>query len=266
MHSVTLGIIGLGNMGMAIVEGLMEAKACSIVGFDLDPAKTKKAAELGIEIAPDAETAAAKADYLLMAVKPNIMEKALAALAHALDDSKVVVSIAAGITQKKLAVWSGGQTPVVRVMPNTPAMVGEGVFGICLEDDRLGEEAKQTITALFEVLGQVHVLPEKDFDAFTAVAGCGPAYVFYFMEAIIEAGVTMGLTRPQVTDIVTALFSGSTKLAAESDLHISQLREMVCSPGGSTIAGTNMLDLNAVRASIVEAVQAAKRRNEELGG
>jgi pyrroline-5-carboxylate reductase len=265
MPPVTLGIVGLGNMGMAIAEGLAEAKACTLLGFDLDPAKTDKAAGIGMEIAGEAEIVAAKADYVLMALKPNIMEPVLAGIAHALDENTVIISIAAGITQKKLAVWSGGQSPVVRVMPNTPAMVGEGVFGICLEDDRLSEEAKQTVGALFEVIGQVHVLPEKSFDAFTAVAGCGPAYVFYFMEAIIEAGVTMGLTRPQVTDIVTALFSGSTKLAAESDLHVSQLREMVCSPGGSTIAGTNTLDLNAVRAAVVEAVQAAKRRNEELG-
>jgi pyrroline-5-carboxylate reductase len=150
-------------------------------------------------------------------------------------------------------------------MPNTPAMVGQGVFAVCFDDPALTPAAKDFLQGLFRSLGQVHVLGEDRFDAFTAVAGSGPAYVFYFMEAIVEAGVTLGLTRAQSTEMVKKLFSGSAALAEETSMHLSELREMVTSPAGTTIAATNVLDLGAVRGKIVEAVKAASDRSREMG-
>ena len=118
---------------------------------------------------------------------------------------------------------------------------------------------------LFGSLGQAHELTEKAFDGFTAIVGSGPAYVFYVMEALIEAGVTLGMQRPQATEMVKGLFSGSAALAKESDFHLSVLREMVTSPAGTTIAGTNVLDAHGVRAALVEAAKAACKRSKELG-
>ena len=130
----------------------------------------------------------------------------------------------------------------------------------------LTQEQRQHLIQLFSILGQAHVLPEKDFDAFTALVGCGPAYVFYFMDALIEAGVLLGLQRKQATDMVHALFAGATKMAEATGMHVKLLREMVTSPGGSTIRALATLDGRAVRGAIVEAVRTAAARNRELGG
>jgi pyrroline-5-carboxylate reductase len=138
------------------------------------------------------------------------------------------MSIAAGVTQDKLRSLSGGRCPVVRIMPNTAALVGAGVFALCFDDPSLDDERKNFVRAMHAPLGQVHELPEKLFDAFTSVAGCGPAYVFYVMDAIVEAGVNLGLPRAQSTQIVKALFSGSAKLAEVPCT--CRLRELVSSP------------------------------------
>lgn len=261
----TIGFIGTGNMGAAIIRGLSVRDDLSLVGFDVYTEGLKALAEFGLTAATSAFEVAEKSDFILLAVKPHQVETVLHEIGPALDKSKTILSIAAGVTQAKLSLWSGSACPAVRVMPNTPAMVGEGVFALCLEDKRLSKETGDFVKGLFEGIGQVHVLPESQFDAFTAVAGSGPAYVFYFMEAIIEAGVTMGLTRPQATAMVEGLFTGSAKLAAESDFHLSVLREMVCSPGGTTIAALNVFDENAVRSDIVQGVLRSAERSKELG-
>jgi pyrroline-5-carboxylate reductase len=178
---------------------------------------------------------------------------------------KCLVSIAAGITMEKLAAWSGGRCPAVRVMPNTPALVGAGSYAICLDDQRLSEDQKALLAKLFSAIGKTFPLPEKDFDAFTALSGSGPAYVMYFMEALIEAGVYMGLSRAVSTDVVIELLRGSVRLADESDHHVSLLREMVTSPAGTTIEALLHLDRSAVRASVIEAVVLARDRSRELG-
>ena len=155
--------------------------------------------------------------------------------------------------------------PTMTDMPNTPVLVGAGVFALCFDDPTLDGERRDFVRSVIKPLGQVHELPEKLFDAFTSIAGCGPAYVFYVMDAIVEAGVNLGLPRNQTTDIVKALFSGSAKLAEEGGLHLAELREMVTSPAGSTIRATMHFDRMAMRGVIVDAVREAYDRNVELG-
>lgn len=259
----TIGFIGTGNMGGAIIRGLADREDIDLAGFDLNAPALDALAEYGLTAYDSTLALAQASDYILLAVKPHQIEGVLADIAPALGPDKCVLSIAAGLTMDKLSRWAG--CPVVRVMPNTPAMVGEGVFALCLEDEDLGDERKAFVTGVFEALGQVHVLPESQFDAFTAVAGSGPAYVFYFMEAVIEAGVTMGLTRQQATQMVEGLFTGSAKLARQSDLHLSMLREMVCSPGGTTIAALNVFDEHAVRSAVLKGVMRSAERSKELG-
>ena len=150
-------------------------------------------------------------------------------------------------------------------MPNTPALVGAGQFALCLDDPGLGEERKGFIHALFARLGRTYVLEEKYFDAFTGLAGSGPAYVLYFMEALIESGVYVGFPRDKATDIVAGLIEGTAKLAAESGIHPSVLREMVTSPAGTTIEALMHLDRQAVRAAVIDAVVASRDRSKELG-
>lgn len=264
--AATLGFIGTGNMGSAIIRGLAPLGEVGLVGCDLNAGKLAElAAATGMAVADNPRDAADRSDYVVLCVKPQHLREVLESIRPALAGKKCLVSIAAGITMEKLAAWSGGVCPVVRVMPNTPALVGAGSYAVCLDDPRLGEDQKALLTRLFSAIGKTFPLPEKDFDAFTALSGSGPAYVMYFMEALIEAGVYMGLSRAVSTDVVIELLRGSVKLADESDHHVSLLREMVTSPAGTTIEALLHLDRSAVRAALIEAVAMARDRSIELG-
>lgn len=261
----SVGFIGVGNMGGAIIRGLA-AQKLDVHGCDLDRAKLESLAqEVGLKPQATPMDVVKACRYVILSVKPQHLPKVLEEITPALTADHCLLSIAAGVTQARLKELCGGVCPVVRIMPNTPALVGAGVFALCFDDPALDEERRAFVRAMHGPLGQVHELPEKQFDAFTSIAGCGPAYVFYFMDAVVEAGVNLGLTRAQSTQIVKALFSGSAKLAEESDLHLAELREMVTSPAGSTIRAVIHFDRMAVRGSIIDAVNEANQRNIELG-
>ncbi|MGE4504976.1 MAG: pyrroline-5-carboxylate reductase [Desulfovibrionaceae bacterium] len=261
--SVSIGFIGVGNMGAAIVRGLKDVE---IHGVDLN----RKHLELlrkDCGLVPEESVAAmaAKCDYLLLAVKPQHARTVCEELAPVLKPSQCLLSICAGLTSERLKEWTGSACPVVRVMPNTPALVNDGVFAVCLEDKDLSEEQKAFVGEMFQSLGQVHVLAESAFDAFTAVIGSGPAYVCYFIEALIESAVELGLARPQATEMVYGLFSGTTKMCQESGKHVSVLREMVTSPAGTTIEALIHFDRKAVRAAIIDGSRKSFERSVELG-
>ncbi|MGE4265297.1 MAG: pyrroline-5-carboxylate reductase [Desulfovibrio sp.] len=263
--NTSVGFIGVGNMGTAIIKGLA-AQNIQVHGYDLDKAKLEKLSqEVGLKPEASPKNLVKHCRYVLLAVKPQHLPSVLEEIGPELTAGHCLLSIAAGITMKRLTELSGGRCPVVRIMPNTPALVGAGVFALCFDDTSLDDERREFIRAMHKPLGQVHELPEKLFDAFTSVAGCGPAYVFYVMDAIVEAGVNLGLPRAQSTEIVKALFSGSAKLAEEGGMHLAELREMVTSPAGSTIRATMHFDRMAMRGTIIDAVREAYDRNVELG-
>ncbi len=262
----TISFIGAGNMGSALIRGLAKLEGVQLTAFDLDREKLKAlCAECSATAAASPAEAAASADYVVLCVKPQQMRSVVKDLHPMLTQGKCLVSIAAGVTLGNLTKWVGSCCPVVRVMPNTPALVGAGVMAVCLDDPQLNSEQKNFVKAMFASIGAVHVLEEKFFDAFTAVAGSGPAYVFYFMEAVVEAAVASGLPRPMATEITMELFAGSVKLAKESLTHLSLLREMVTSPAGTTIAALSHMDRQAVRGSIIDAVEHAVKRGKKLG-
>ena len=261
----SVGFIGVGNMGSAIIKGLA-AQKLAVHGCDLDRVKLDAlAAEVGLKPEATPRDVVRACRYVILAVKPQHLAAVVEDIASELTPGHCLLSIAAGVTQERLRALSGGRCPVLRVMPNTPALVGAGVFALCFDDPALDDERKNFVRAMHAPLGQVHELPEKLFDAFTSVAGCGPAYVFYVMDAIVEAGVNLGLPRAQSTQMVKALFSGSAKLAEESPLHLCELREMVSSPAGSTIRAMVHMDRTGVRGNIIDAVTEAYERNVELG-
>ncbi len=202
------GFIGLGNMGGAIARGLASGGAFALHGFDPSEGMCRQSADI-MTIHPTARELAKNADYVLLAVKPQIMRPVLTDLAEALGPETCLVSIAAGITLDQLVEWSGKKCPVIRVMPNTPAMVGKGVYALCFDHQLVDEDCRKTVLGTFSSIGQAHVLPEKLFDAYTGLIGSGPAYVYAFMEGLIDAGVTLGLTRAQATSMVAGLVSGS---------------------------------------------------------
>ena len=263
--SAHLGFVGLGAMGGAMVRGLGGADV-TLHGTDLNTGNVRALQdECGLTPHDDARGLAEACDYVVLAVKPQHAAATLEAMAPALDADTCVLSICAGLTLATLKDHTEGRCPVVRVMPNTPAMVNAGVFAVCLDDASLSDAQKDFAATVFQPLGQVHVLPEGLFDAFTALIGSGPAYVLYFMEAMVESGVTLGLTRAQATEMTQGLFAGTVKMAQESEQHMSILREMVTSPGGTTIRALNHLDRTATRANISDAVRESWLRSIELG-
>lgn len=261
----SVGFIGVGNMGTAIIKG-MAAHGIEVHGCDLNADRLAKlAGETGLKVEATPEDIVKNCRYVLLAVKPQHLSPVVRQIAPHLSAGHCLLSIAAGVTESTLMELTEKRCPVVRIMPNTPVLVGAGVFALCFDDPALDAERRDFVLSVIKPLGQVHVLPERLFDAFTSIAGCGPAYVFYFMDALIEAGVNLGLTRGQSTEIVKGLFSGSAKLAEESPLHLAELREMVTSPAGSTIRATMHFDRMAVRGAIVDACTEANNRNIELG-
>jgi pyrroline-5-carboxylate reductase len=264
--AAVIGFLGAGNMGTAIIKGLVGVSDVSAVAYDVDAAKVEALARDGLAArAETPEHLGKQSDYLILCVKPQYLDAAMGALAPHLRPETVVLSIVAGVTMARLRALAGENNPVVRVMPNTPALVGAGQFALCLDDPALPAEKKAFVRELFARLGRTYVLEEKHFDAFTGLAGSGPAYVLYFMEALIESGVLMGFPREAATDIVSGLIEGTAKLAAESGIHPSLLREMVTSPAGTTIEALMHLDRQAVRASVIDAVAASRDRSRALG-
>jgi len=264
--AAVIGFLGAGNMGSAIIKGLAAVSDVSAVAYDVDAAKSAALAKEGLaQAVAGPEELAAGSDYLILCVKPQYLGVAMAHMAPHLRPETVVLSIVAGVTMARLRELSGSNNPVVRIMPNTPALVGAGQFALCLEDPDLDEARKGFISGLFAKLGRTYVLEEKLFDAFTGLAGSGPAYVLYFMEALIESGVFVGFPRDKAADIVAGLIEGTARLAAESGIHPSVLREMVTSPAGTTIEALMHLDRQAVRAAVIDAVAASRDRSKALG-
>ncbi|MCC8180582.1 MAG: pyrroline-5-carboxylate reductase [Planctomycetes bacterium] len=268
MQKYSLGFIGFGNMGSAIAYGILESPALadifSVTAYDIADSSRGKLESAGGGWSSDPVTLAASADFILLAVKPDQIRSVIAAILPVLAPGKTVISIAAGQPLSALRKAIGGKCSVVQAMPNTPAMIGDGVFGLCLDDPGLSEEHKEAVLTLFRELGTVFVLKEEKINALMAVTGAGPAYVFDMMDAVMEAAVTLGLTRKDATDMVVALFRGSARMVEKTGLHPAILHSQVTSPNGTTIAGTNHLARTGVRGHIIDAVLAAAARGKAM--
>jgi len=261
-----IGFIGVGNMGSAIARGLASRDDIELHGVDFNKANLEKLnKELGLIVQESAADLAKACDYIVLAVKPQHAEPVVKELTPLLDMNKCLIAICAGIPLSTYEEWTEDRCPVVRIMPNTPALVGHGVSAVCLDNHNLTDENKALVPELFASVGQVHILPEKLFDAFTGVIGSGPAYVFYFMEALIESGVALGLTRAQSVEMVKGLFLGSAVMADKSEHSVSELREMVTSPGGTTIRALMHFDRQALKGDIIDGVFECYYRSMELG-
>lgn len=262
-----LGFIGCGNMAQAIAGGAIERNVLSptdIIASDPSDENRGVFAEWGCETTPDNEQVAKQAQQILLAVKPQIFPKVAPDLSASLTDSQVLISIMAGLSSAKIAEEVGRACRVVRVMPNTPAMVAEGMAGIALGGSaQAGDDA--LAKQLFAAVGQVVELEEPMIDAINAISGSGPAYLFYLAEAMEQAASQLGLG-DQARQIVAQTLMGSAKLLAETGEDPVELRRKVTSPGGTTLAASNHMDSKAVQPAIIEAIQAAYERAKELGG
>jgi pyrroline-5-carboxylate reductase len=261
----TVAVLGAGKMGEALMSGLLRSgrPASELLFTERHEDRAKALTEkYGIEAVSAAE-AAKRADTIVVAVKPQEIGAVLDDLAAAASPDKLVVSIAAGITCATFEGRLAAGTPVVRVMPNTPALVDEGMSAISAGAH--ATEAHLTrAEALLSPVGKVLRVPESQIDAVTALSGSGPAYFFYLVEAMIEAGILLGLPRNVAAELIIQTAIGSAVMLRDSGEHPVQLREAVTSPGGTTIAAIRTLEDHGVRAALLAALEAARDRSREL--
>lgn len=261
-----VGCIGCGNMGGALLSGWARTGRYELFGSTRTMARMAPLVELGVQAREDANDLAAQCDYIVLAVKPYQIEAVIAGLDQEKLKGKILISIAAGISLETLKKACGNVCPVVRCMPNTPAMVGEGVFALCY-DPAIPCAVKADLNAMFGDLGVALEISEKQFTAFSALIGAGPAYVFDLMEGMVMAGVTLGFQHKESRRMVEALFRGCARMAQEeTGTHLMALRDNVCSPAGLTIAGVNRMAADGLSGKLAEAVFAADRRGREMEG
>jgi pyrroline-5-carboxylate reductase len=263
----TFALVGVGKLGEALLSGMLRSGIlpAEIIGAERYEGRAREIAETyGVETAMPA-AAVAKADVVLLAVKPQDMRTALKEIAGAVRPETLVVSMAAGITTALLEEELPEGTHVVRVMTNTPVFVDEAMSAISP-----GSHAKEEHLALVEDLlrhvGRVIRVPEHQQDAVTALSGSGPAYFFYLVEAMIDAGILLGLPRGIAAELIVQTAVGSAKMLKESDEHPVVLREAVMSPAGTTIAAIRVMEDHGVRAAMLSALEAARDRSRELAG
>jgi pyrroline-5-carboxylate reductase len=261
-----VAVLGGGVMGETLVSAVLRA-GWSPDDVDVTEHSAARATELaeryGVNSSETNPTAARRADVVLIALKPAVVAPVLEEIAPVLRAGTLVVSVAAGVPIAAYEQRLPAGTPVVRVMPNTPAVIGHGASAIAP-----GTHATHEHLALVELVlgatGLVVRVAEKDLDAVTAISGSGPAYVFYVIDALAEAGVLLGLTRELASRLAVATVEGSAALARQSGEHPVVLRERVSSPGGTTVAGVRELDAHGVRAAFLAAAEAARDRSREL--
>lgn len=261
-----IGLIGAGNMGGALA--LAMRRACADAQILLSDASREKAQALADRIGAvvaDNETVARESELLFFAVKPNGLPGMIDGIRDILAarDDCTVVSMAAGVRMETLRSYLKSDCPLIRMMPNTPVSVGEGMILWCA-DDHVSEQAKQDFRTALSCAGALDELPEALIDAGCALSGCGPAFVYLFLEALADGGVECGLPREKAMRYAAQTVLGAATLAAQGS-HPGVLKDAVCSPGGSTIAGVHALEKNAFRAAAMDAVIAAYEKTKELG-
>ncbi|MBQ2517147.1 MAG: pyrroline-5-carboxylate reductase [Desulfovibrio sp.] len=266
--TLSIGCIGCGNMGGAILGGLAQSgKDIKLYGHTRTMSRLDALEAKGVVKVASAEDMPSRCRYLVLAVKPYQAKDVLAQIRDKLSAGNVLVSICAGLGIATLKEASGGRCPVVRCMPNTPAVVGEGVFAFSFEDPSLAPEQRGEILSAFASLGQCVEVPEARFTAFTSLIGAGPAYLFDLMEGMVQAGVALGFQHRDCRAMVAQLFAGCGRMALQRpDVHLMQLRDDVCSPAGTTIAGVNRMDADGLAGKLAQAVFAANDRGREMEG
>lgn len=265
MQFNTIGFIGCGNMGGALAQALPKA------GHDifLSNRTQSKADALALKIGAtvtDNQTIAKTCDLIFLGVKPQMMPGVLAELADTFAGRPtpfVLVTMAAGLSMATIQQLAGGAYPVIRIMPNTPVSLGAGMILYCA--DGVEQADLDAFCTLMSGAGRLDALPESLIDAGCAISGCGPAYVYLFIEALADGGVACGLPRDKAMTYAAQTLMGAAELVLESSSHPGALKDAVCSPGGSTIQGVRALEMGGFRSTAMEAVLAAYEKTRELG-
>ncbi len=267
MEGTTIGFIGTGNMGRALIEGILAKgifKPSSVATYDVVKEKAQELAEtFGVRVCESLKELVSLSRIIVIAVKPQNVSEVLQDIKHHIAENTLVVSIAAGISLKFLEDRLPERTPIVRVMPNTPALVLHGT-SVLARNRHVSNEAMEKALDIFRAVGTAFEADEKLMDAVTGLSGSGPAYVLLFLEALTDAGVLMGIPRNLARELAISTLLGTAELARQRKVHFAELKDMVTSPAGTTIHGLKIMEEAGLRGIIMKAVERATERAGEL--
>lgn len=261
-----LGFLGAGAMGGAILTGAIETgvvKPADTYVYDISEMIKTKYRELGCNIVDSAEELGNSCDIVVLSLKPQYAKGGLEQLGESAD-GKALISIMAGLTTETIRNWTKGNFRLLRLMPNTPALVGAGAFALDANTDLTADE-KDFAEKLFTSIGIVEWMPEALIDTACGLSGAGPAYIYMVIEALADGGVLKGLPRPTAMKLAAQTVYGAAKMVLETGKHPGELKDMVCSPGGNTIVGVKTLEDHGVRGAFIDTVGKATERAQELG-
>lgn len=259
------GFLGCGNMGGSIARALSKKTTDILLTSKSNETASRLAEVLGCNWTQDNQTVAESCDILFLAVKPQMMKEVLIPLSIILQKKKpLLVSMAAGLSLEQLNEMAGCNLAIVRIMPNTPAMIGKGMTTYCRNSLVTDQQIKELLDDL-SAAGRFDAVDEKLMDAASAAAGCSPAYAYMFIEAMADGAVSCGLPRAKAIKYAAAAVAGAAEMVLQTEEHPGKLKDAVCSPGGSTIAGVQALEENGFRGAVMDAIIAAWKRGQELG-
>lgn len=263
-----IGFIGAGNMGTAMIRGLaksdrIDRKNLFVCGRHIEKLQPLETEFHGIQLTNNVEKLAEQADIIVLAVKPYTIPEVLTSIKNNLTPDKIIISVAAGVTIADLENLTPPATKIVRVMPNTPALVGEAMSSISPNASVTAEET-EIITTIFASFGKAEVVPESLMDAVVGVSGSSPAYVYMFIEALADGAVLNGLPRDKAYKFAAQAVLGAAKMVLETGEHPGKLKDMVTSPGGTTIEAVKSLEDSGFRSAVINAVQAAAAKNSNM--
>ena len=261
-----IGFIGMGNMGSAILNGLLRVYKPEDLLFTAAHKEKMEAVteKTGVAHAASNAECVKESEYVILAVKPQYFEAVFEEIRPVLKDGQIVISLAPGQTIASLTERLGGKVRVVRTMPNTPALLGEGMTGMAYEQSRYSEEEKAVLRSIFEACGRLEVVEERMMDAVGCVSGCSPAYVYMFIEAMADGAVAAGMPRDKAYVFAAQTVMGAAKTVLETGEHPGTLKDMVCSPGGTTIEAVRVLEEKGFRAAVIEAMTKCMEKSEKL--
>ena len=260
-----IGFIGMGNMGSAILNGLLRVYKPEDLLFTAAHKEKMEAvtAKTGVVHAASNAECAKQSEYVILAVKPQYFETVFEEIRPVLKEDQIVISLAPGQTIASLTERLDGKVRIVRTMPNTPALVGEGITGVCPNKEVTERELEDALV-LLRSFGRADSVTEKILDVVGAVSGSSPAFVFMFIEAMADAAVSQGMPRKQAYKFASQTVLGSAKMVLETGRHPGDLKDMVCSPAGTTIEGVRTLEKNGFRSAVFEALTAAAEKGKKL--
>ena len=262
-----LGFIGTGNMASAIMGGIIKNQiipANEIIGADVMEAGRKRVKEqFGIQVTADNHEVVNSSDIVILSIKPQFYAEVIAEIKDDVREDQIIITIAPGKTLAWLKEQFGKNVKIVRTMPNTPALVGEGMTAACPNEYMTKEEITYVLT-LLESFGRVEIIPERLMDTVVSVSGSSPAYVFMFIEAMADAAVSGGMPRAQAYQFAAQAVLGSAKMVLETGKHPGELKDMVCSPAGTTIEAVRVLEEKGFRSSVIEAMKTCEEISKNM--